>query len=93
MEAGEKEHFRLLGPPLHESVIALLNEPDCGLAVTLKVPDCPLEIVTVSGEALKVKFGPPEAPPPLLALQDGIYETAPVIWLAMLGLPTACTNT
>jgi hypothetical protein len=81
MEAGEKEHFRVLGTPLQESVIALLYAPDCGLAVTLKVPDCPLGIVMVSGDAVKVKFDPPDVPPlpPLLEKHDELYETAPVI--------------
>jgi hypothetical protein len=78
MEAGAKEHFRVLGTPLQESVIALLNDPDCGLAVTLKVPDCPLGIVTVSGDAVKVTLDPPVVPPPpplpppLLGPHDGL---------------------
>ena len=51
--AGENEQFSVLGIPLQESAIALLNGPDCGSAVTVKLPDCPAGIVTVDGDALK----------------------------------------
>lgn len=51
--AGENEQLRLLGIPLQESEMALLNGPDCGSAVTVKLPDCPAGMVTVAGDALK----------------------------------------
>jgi hypothetical protein len=57
MEAGEKEQLKLLGIPAHEREIALLNAPDCGLAVTVKRPDCPAGIVTEEGDAPKARAG------------------------------------
>jgi hypothetical protein len=62
MAAGEKEQFQPLGIPLQASEMELLNEPDCGLALTVKVPDCPAGMVTVEGDALKVTVDEP--PPP-----------------------------
>jgi hypothetical protein len=87
MVAGEKEQFKVLGSPLQESAIELLNEPDCGFAVTVKVPDRPAGIVRDIGDALKDTI---DDPPPVA--HPGLYLMAPVIWLARLGLPTACTN-
>jgi hypothetical protein len=52
--AGENEQLRVLGIALHESAMALLYGPDCGTAVTVKLPeDCPTGMVTVEGDALK----------------------------------------
>jgi hypothetical protein len=51
--AGEKEQLKLLGTPLQESEMGLLNDPDCGVAVTVKLPDFPVGMVTDDGEALK----------------------------------------
>ena len=53
MVAGEKEQLKLLGIALQESEMELLNDPDCGFAVTVKFPDCPAGIVADDGEALK----------------------------------------
>lgn len=53
MAAGEKEQLNPLGIPPQESEMGLLNDPDCGTAVTVKFPDCPEGILIEMGEALK----------------------------------------
>ena len=62
MAAGEKAQLKPLGRPLQESEMELLNEPDCGFAVTVNPPDCPAGIVMDEGAALKdnVDDPPPE---------------------------------
>src|SRR3977135_1807395 len=62
MAAGEKEQLKPLGIPLQESEMLLLKEPDCGFALTVRLPDCPAGMVTVEGDALKVTLDEP--PPP-----------------------------
>lgn len=52
MLAGAKEQLKLTGSPLQESEMALLKGPDCGLAVTVKLPDCPAGKVIDDGDAL-----------------------------------------
>ena len=47
--------------------MALLKEPDCGFAVTVKLPDLPAGIVIDDGEALKAT-----ADEPAPAAQDGL---------------------
>jgi len=74
--AGAKAHSSPLGSPLHESVISLSNDPDCGVAVTVRFPVCPAGIVTEFGEALK--FSETGAGP-AAAAHDGLYWTAPLI--------------
>jgi hypothetical protein len=53
MAAGEKAQLIPLGIPSQESEMGLLNDPDCGTAVTVKVPDCPEGILIEMGDALK----------------------------------------
>jgi hypothetical protein len=55
--AGEKAQLRAVERFLQESVMGLLNDPDCACAVTVNVPDLPDEIVTDAGDALKAKVG------------------------------------
>jgi hypothetical protein len=57
MVAGENEQLKLLGIPAHESAIGLLKAPDCGVAVTVKCPDCPAGIVMAEGDAPKLTDG------------------------------------
>jgi hypothetical protein len=60
MVTGEKEQLNELGRPAQESVMALLNAPDCGVAVTVSVADWPEATVRAVGEAMKVTgFVPP----------------------------------
>jgi hypothetical protein len=47
--------------------MGLLNDPDCGFAVTTSVPDCPAGMVTAVGEALKVTLFVEDPPPELHA--------------------------
>ncbi|MGA7290853.1 MAG: hypothetical protein WBX02_22290 [Terriglobales bacterium] len=61
MVTGEKAQLSELGRPEQESVIALLNAPDCGVAVTVSVADWPEASVSAAGEASKVTG---LAPPP-----------------------------
>jgi hypothetical protein len=67
MIAGENAHCQPLGTPLQASVIGLLNDPDCGFAVTVTVADCPAGMVTAVGEALKVTVEVEDPPPELHA--------------------------
>lgn len=64
--------------------MALLNDPECGEAVTVTLPDPPDGIVTADG------FVPSETVA-ALPVQVEVNFTAPDIWFVMLGLPTACT--
>ena len=57
MLAGEKEQLIVLGMPLQLSAIELLNDPDCGFAVTVRLPVVPAEIVSDAGDALKDSVG------------------------------------
>jgi hypothetical protein len=57
MLAGEKEQFRALERPLHESEMGVLKDPDCVCAVTVKVPDLPAGMITDNGDALKANVG------------------------------------
>jgi hypothetical protein len=57
MLAGEKEQLNLAEIPAHDREIALLNAPDCGVAVTVKCPDSPAEILSVEGDAPKDTVG------------------------------------
>jgi hypothetical protein len=68
MFSGENEHFKVEGIPLQESAIGLLNDPDCGLALTVKVPVSPAGMVIEFGVALKVMVGDPE----LVEAQEGL---------------------
>ena len=55
--AGENAQFQPLGRPAQESDTGLLNEPDCGFAVTISFPVLPAGIMTDVGDALRVKVG------------------------------------
>lgn len=57
MLAGEKEQLIVLGIPLQLSAIELLNDPDCGFAVTVRLPAAPAKIVSEAGDALKDSVG------------------------------------
>ncbi|MGB8583408.1 MAG: hypothetical protein WCD47_21495 [Candidatus Sulfotelmatobacter sp.] len=99
MLAGEKEQLIVLGMPLQLSAIALLNDPDCGFAVAVRLPVAPAEIVRDAGDALKdsVGFGVGGGAGEggevgWAAAQVAVKLVAPLIWLASVGLPTACTN-
>jgi hypothetical protein len=86
MPAGENRQCQPAGSAPQESDTRLLNGPDCGIAVTVKLADIPADIFSVEGDALKVNVGGVTAP------QAGLYVMGPAIWLARLGLPTACTK-
>jgi hypothetical protein len=55
--AGENEQLNVLGMPLQLSVSGLLKVPDCGVAVTVKLPAIPAGIVSEPGAALNDKVG------------------------------------
>ncbi len=57
MLAGENEQLIVLGIPVQLSVIELLNDPDCGFAVTVRLPAVPADIVRDAGDALKESVG------------------------------------
>ncbi len=57
MLAGENEQLIVLGIPVQLSAIELLNDPDCGFAVTVRRPAVPAEIVRDEGDALKESVG------------------------------------
>ncbi|PYX45465.1 MAG: hypothetical protein DMG79_19250 [Acidobacteria bacterium] len=62
-----------------------MKVPDFGVAVIVRFPDPPEEIVSAVGLA-------PNVTPPLeLAMHVEVSFTPPEIWLVMLGFPTACT--
>jgi hypothetical protein len=66
------------------------------VAVTVIFPDPPDAIVIADGfvlnDTVAVPDEPPDEPPVELAAQLDVNCTGPEIWLAMLGFPTACTN-
>ena len=64
MLAGAKLQLNALGRLGQESAIELSNEPDCGVAVIVKLPDLPAAMFTLAGAAAKVNVG---VPPPELA--------------------------
>jgi hypothetical protein len=70
MVSGENEQLKPVGIPLHESVIGLLNDPDCGVAATVKVPVWPAEIVTEAGVAVKDNVDGDDDPP--VAAHEGL---------------------
>ena len=53
MLAGEKAQLTVLGMPLQLSAIGLLNDPDCGFALTVRLPAAPAAMVSDAGAALK----------------------------------------
>jgi hypothetical protein len=57
MLAGENEQLNVVGMPLQLSVTGLLNAPDCGVAVTVKLPAIPAGIVSDPGAALNDRVG------------------------------------
>ncbi len=54
---GLNEQLNVFGMPLQLSVTGLLNAPDCGVAVTVKLPAIPAGIVSDTGAALNDKVG------------------------------------
>ena len=97
-EAGANEQLRALGNPEQVRAIALLKAPDCGVAVTVTLPDPPEEIVKEEGFVPKIKVG-------LVGVGGGgggggggvatqldVTLTGAEIWLLRLGFPTACTK-
>jgi len=64
MFAGAKLQLNALGRLGHESAIGLSNEPDCGVAVIVKLPDLPAEMFMLAGAAPKDKVGVPLPEPP-----------------------------
>ena len=60
-EAGEKLQLKLLGSPAQASASASLKGPDSGVAVMVKVPDCPVGMVTTEGVAVNAKPEPSTA--------------------------------
>src|SRR4051812_27055227 len=88
-EAGENEHFRLLGSPEQVSATELSNEPDCGVTFTVSLPELPIAIVIPDG---LVPIVSPELVLPVV-VHPRVTLTAEDIWLVMLGFPTACTYT
>jgi hypothetical protein len=95
MEAGANEQLRVLGNPEQARATALLKAPDCGVAVTVTLPDPPEVIVKEEGLVPRVKVG-------LVGVGDGeggvgatqldVTMTGAEIWLLRLGFPTACTK-
>ena len=63
MAAGEKEQLKVDGRSEHESEIELLNDPDCGFAVSVTVPDFPPGMLTIVGVAVKDRVEAPLDPP------------------------------
>jgi hypothetical protein len=57
MLAGENEQLIVDGMPLQLSAIELLNDPDCGFALTVRFPAAPAVIVSDAGDALKDSVG------------------------------------
>jgi len=66
--------------------MALLKEPDNGVAVTVTLPDPPDVMVMEEGSVPKVRFASTVLPPQL-----EVNFTGPEIRLTMLGFPTAFT--
>ena len=97
MVAGENEQLKLLGIPAHESAIDVLKAPDCGVAVIVKLPVRPAAMVRAEGDAAKVTL--PTAAGAGTGVGGGgvlthveLYGSAPLIWFASVGFPTACTK-
>lgn len=74
MDAGENEQLKSAGRPEHVSAIELLNEPECGVTVTVIFPLAPVEIVSAVGFAPRVKL-----PLLLSCVQFKVKFTAPDI--------------
>jgi hypothetical protein len=70
-----------------------LKAPDCGVAVTVTLPDPPEVIVKEEGLVPRTKVG-------LVGVGEGgvgaaqldVTMTGAEIWLLRLGFPTACTK-
>jgi hypothetical protein len=62
MEAGANEQARPWGSPSQVRAIAPLKGPEVGVAVTVKFPDPPEEIVKEEGFVPSVRLVPPVAP-------------------------------
>jgi hypothetical protein len=93
MEAGANEQLRVLGNPEQARATALLKAPDCGVAVTVTLPDPPEVIVKEEGLVPRVKVGlvgPGKGG--VGATQLDVTMTGAEIWLLRLGFPTACTK-
>jgi hypothetical protein len=86
-EPTENEQFNVMGHPLTDSAIGLVNDPDCVVAVILNVFDCPARMVSDEGEALKDRVEGCTA-----AIQEEENLIAPEIWLTIPGFPAACTK-
>jgi len=54
---GENEQLNVLGRPLHERAIGVVDVPDCMAALTSTVPDRPDRTVTAVGDAPKEMTG------------------------------------
>jgi hypothetical protein len=52
-EAGAKAQLHPTGSPVQESATWPLNDPDSGVAVTVRFPDCPAGIFIEVGDALR----------------------------------------
>jgi hypothetical protein len=82
MLLGEKEQLNVLGRPLHESAIGLLDIPDSMAAVTVTLPDLSSGTVTAVGDAVKemvVGTGAGGGALETVFGHVGLYSTAPVI--------------
>jgi hypothetical protein len=56
-ELGANEHFKLPGRPGQVSITVLSNEPDCGVTLTVSVPEPPATSVIVGALTLRVNPG------------------------------------
>lgn len=56
-ELGANEHFRPLGRPEQLSDTAVSNAPDCGVTLTVTLPDAPAERAIVAALTLRVNPG------------------------------------
>jgi len=77
MEAGENEQVRPWGKPEQVKAMALLKEPDWGVAVTVTFPDPPEEIVSEEGLVPNVTVAP--LVPPVPPVQFEVNFTGPEI--------------
>ena len=57
MLAGENEQLIVAGMPLQLSAIEVSNDPDCGFALTVRLPAAPAKIISDAGDALKDSVG------------------------------------
>jgi hypothetical protein len=69
--AGLNEQLNVLGIPLQLRAIGVFNEPDCSVAVTVRLPAVPAGIVIDPGAALRVKVGVGVGPDPGPGLGPG----------------------